>query len=68
MVESASGLNQTEFDVNNDSLLNRDDINVWVKGLFGSWIGDANLDHVFNSVDLVQVLASGKFQAVVVRT
>ncbi len=52
-----------EYDLNNDASVNDSDINVWVKDLFHSWIGDANLDGEFNSGDLVAVLSSGTYEA-----
>jgi hypothetical protein len=60
---SAALNNPPEYDLNGDSLVDVADVNVWVKDLFKSWIGDANLDHEFNSSDLVDVLASGKYEA-----
>ena len=39
-----------------------DDVHFWVKDLIESWIGDANLDREFNSSDMVQVFASGKYE------
>ncbi len=61
--QSASGQNPTNYDLNADTLVNEDDVGVWVKELFGSWIGDADLDHEFTSSDLVQVFASGTYDA-----
>ena len=49
----ASSSSLLSYDLNGDSLINAEDINVWVKDLFKSWIGDANLDGEFNSSDLV---------------
>jgi hypothetical protein len=60
--EAAGGLNDPQYDLNNDSMVNVDDINVWIKDLFNSWVGDANLDNQFNSADLVEVLASGTYE------
>jgi hypothetical protein len=54
--------NWVQYDLNNDSFVNLEDISFWVKELFGSWIGDANLDHEFNSSDLVGVLAAGTYE------
>jgi hypothetical protein len=59
----AGGANPAAYDLNADSLVNTADIGVWVKDLFNSWIGDANLDGEFNSSDLVSVLASGTYEA-----
>jgi hypothetical protein len=41
---------------------------VWIKDLFNSWVGDANLDGEFSSADLVVVLASGTYEADVAST
>ena len=35
----------------------RDDVTAWAHDAFGTWLGDANLDHEFTSDDLIQVLA-----------
>jgi hypothetical protein len=60
---SAGATNPIEYDLNADLLVNEADVTVWVKDLFNSWIGDANLDGVFNSSDLIDVLASGTYEA-----
>jgi hypothetical protein len=36
---------------------------MWIKDLYKTWIGDANLNREFNSSDLVDVLASGTYEA-----
>ncbi len=59
----AGMMNPAEYDLNGDSVVDAQDINVWVKDLFHSWIGDANLDGEFNSGDLVAVLATGTYEA-----
>jgi hypothetical protein len=51
-----------QFDLNGDGAFTEADIRVWVKDLFGSWIGDADLNHEFNSSDLITVLAAGKYE------
>ena len=61
-VQSAGAQNPARYDLNSDALVNDVDVGVWVKDLFGSWIGDANLDREFNSSDLVAVLASGTYE------
>ncbi len=60
--KSASGLDPVAYDLNADLAVNSDDVNVWVKDLFHSWIGDANLDGEFNSGDLVVVLSAGAYE------
>ena len=60
--QSASMTNPPAYDLNDDALVNAGDINVWIKDLYNSWVGDANLDGEFNSGDLVSVLASGTYE------
>jgi hypothetical protein len=64
--QSAGGTNPAAYDLNADALVNDGDINVWIKDLFNSWIGDADLNGEFNSSDLVAVLASGTYESDVV--
>jgi hypothetical protein len=61
--QSATATHPAAYDLNSDALVDATDIGVWVKDLFNSWIGDANLDGEFNSSDLVGVLASGTYEA-----
>jgi hypothetical protein len=61
--QSASVTHPPAYDLNADSLVDAVDINVWVKDLFNSWIGDADLNGQFDSGDLVNVLASGTYEA-----
>jgi uncharacterized membrane protein len=61
--QSANKLNPLRYDLNNDKLINTDDVTVWARDLFHTWIGDANLDEQFDSSDLVSVLASGTYEA-----
>ena len=49
------------FDVNYDNTVDLADHRMWVKDLKGTWFGDANLDGEFNSGDLVDVFAAGKY-------
>jgi hypothetical protein len=51
------------YDLNSDALVDEGDVRVWIKDLFNSWVGDANLDGEFNSSDLVTVLATGTYEA-----
>jgi hypothetical protein len=61
--QSAGATNPAEYDLNNDALVNEADINTWVKDVFGSWVGDADLNGEFNSSDLIVVLASGTYES-----
>jgi uncharacterized protein YjbI with pentapeptide repeats len=51
------------FDMDGDGGIGLEDHRVWVKVLKHTWFGDANLDLEFNSTDLIQVLAAGKYEA-----
>ena len=59
----AAGTNEALFDLNSDSMVNDNDLTIWVKDLKKTWFGDANLDNEFNSSDLVVVLAAGAYEA-----
>ena len=61
--QSAGMTNPTDYDLNDDQLVNEGDVKVWIKDLFNSWVGDANLDGEFSSGDLVVVLSSGTYEA-----
>jgi hypothetical protein len=61
--QSAAGTNPAAYDLNSDAQVNTADVNVWIKDLFNSWVGDADLNGEFNSSDLVAVLASGTYEA-----
>ena len=60
--QSAGGLNPPPYDLNNDSLVDAADVNVWIRDLFNSWVGDADLNGEFNSGDLVVVLSAGTYE------
>ncbi len=60
--QSATDANNAAYDLNADSQVDSADVKVWVKDLFKSWVGDANLDGEFNSSDLVAVLSSGTYE------
>jgi hypothetical protein len=50
------------YDVDGNAVIDDDDLIFWVNDLAFTWIGDANLDGVFNSSDFVQVLAAGQYE------
>jgi hypothetical protein len=50
------------YDLNNDRLVDYGDRQVWVHELKHTWMGDANLDLEFDSSDMVQVFAGGKYE------
>ncbi len=50
------------FDLNDDEVVTDADVEVWVKNLRKTWVGDANVDGEFNTKDLVDVLTVGKYE------
>ncbi len=60
--EIAAGTNNATFDVTDDAVVNGDDLKTWVKQLRKTWIGDSDLNGVFNTGDLIRVFQAGKFE------
>ena len=60
--EIRNGTNDATYDLNGDSLVNTADRDVLVKTLIGADYGDANLDGVFDSNDLVTIFIAGEFE------
>ena len=56
-----SGSNDANFDLDENGQVNRADVDVLFR-LLGTTYGDTNLDGVFDSDDLVQMLATGKYE------
>ena len=56
-----SGADDQQFDLTGDGNVDRDDRGYLIKTLLKTDYGDANLDGVFDTSDLVQVLTEGKF-------
>ncbi len=50
------------FDLTGDAQVDGNDLDRLIHDLFGSCYGDANLDRVFESGDLVEVFAKGKYE------
>ena len=54
------------FDENSDGTVNDADRMIWIKthanGGKGTWVGDANLNGLFNSSDFVTVFLAGKYE------
>jgi len=46
------------IDLNADHILSAADVTYWVHEYAGTWVGDANLDGLFNSTDLVEVFSA----------
>ena len=56
------GTHPRRFDLTDDDLVNDDDRVMWVHELKHTYFGDANLDGEFNSSDMTQVFAAGKYE------
>ena len=50
------------YDLNDDQLVDVADLQFWVNDLFGTWVGDVNLDGEFDTSDLVNVFQAGKYE------
>ncbi len=59
---SAAGTHDPVYDLNGDKQVDLDDIYVWIKRLKGTWIGDADVNGVFDSNDFVDVFVIGKYE------
>ena len=51
------------FDENGDGEVNYDDRKIWVNDHASTWIGDADLNGLFNSSDFVAVFTAGKYES-----
>jgi len=51
-----------KYDANKDGVVNDTDRVTWVNDLKKTWMGDANLDGIFNSSDFVQVFQRGEYE------
>jgi hypothetical protein len=65
-VQMRSANPDLKFDLNGDSQVNEVDRDILVEQLIGTSYGDANFDFVFNSADLVTVLAAGEYEDTIV--
>lgn len=52
----------SRFDVNESGAVDSDDLTFFIHDVLGTWFGDSNLDGEFNSSDLINVFAAGKFE------
>ena len=57
-----SGIDDRQFDLNDDGLVNDDDRFVWVEELKRTYFGDSNLDGEFNSSDFVVVFTAREYE------
>ncbi len=57
--------NLPDFDLNGDSAVDVADQKMWVESIKKTYYGDANLDGIFNTTDLIQVFQRGEYEDVV---
>ncbi len=62
MKKDAADQDLAKFDHNEDNKVDIGDRTIWVKDLKKTWMGDSNFDNEFNSGDLVDVFAAGKYE------
>lgn len=64
LLSSAAAANSIlpRYDFNGDSMVDEADVQYWLHDLFGTWMGDVNLDGEFGSADLVNVFQAGKYE------
>lgn len=58
----SSNSNDPFYDLNQDGMVDQGDRQLWVEELAGTYFGDANLNQVFDTSDLVLVSQSGEFE------
>ena len=57
-----AGSIDTALDMNDDGVVSGADRELWVSALNHTYFGDANLDGLFNTTDLVQVFQQGEYE------
>jgi hypothetical protein len=55
------GNREARFDLTNDARVDNDDLNHLIRNILRTEFGDANLDRVFDSRDLVQIFQAGEY-------
>ncbi len=53
---------ELRFDLNHDGQITDADLDVWVDDLYGTYLGDANLDGEFDTGDLIMVFQAGGYE------
>ncbi len=61
-VEIAGGLDPPAFDLTGDGFVNEADRIFWLHDLKGTWVGDADLNGLFDSGDFVAVFVEGLYE------
>ncbi len=56
------GAADAKYDLDGDGSVGQGDLKFWVQEIRKTWIGDANLDGVFNTVDLIEIFQKGLYE------
>ena len=56
------GAADTRFDLNGDRQVSSADHSYWVQSIYRTYFGDANLDKVFDTLDLITVFQAGEYE------
>ena len=62
LAEAAGQTHSPAFDLNADSRVDQGDVRVWVRDLKQTWIGDADLNGLFDSADMVAAFQAGRYE------
>jgi hypothetical protein len=62
LLQSAFGSSNPQLDLNIDGVVSQSDLQIWLHDSKKTWYGDANLDGLFETDDLVQIFAAGQFE------
>jgi hypothetical protein len=61
-LQAAFGSNTARLDLNANQVVDQADVRIWLHDMRGTWYGDANLDGLFETDDLVQIFAGGQYE------
>ena len=61
-LSAAVGGNDLAFDLTGDGAVDEQDRTTWIRDLKKTWVGDANLDGLFDSSDFVSVFGIGEYE------
>jgi hypothetical protein len=57
-----SGSYSAELDLDGDGFIGVDDRSIWLRDLKNTWVGDSDLNGVFDSADFVAVFQAGQYE------
>ena len=60
--EVVAGTNNSAFDLNSDGAVNQEDRTEWIDVINNTYVGDSDLNGVFDSGDFVKVFSAGQYE------